>query len=165
MLNNEYRYIDYFKELTKKAYGENESFEDFVQRIAEQYFPGKGKEWAAHYSFQIHFYGICIAACKDCQGECPHHGHQYYLRLKRGSSVPVPWASMEICPKYKVSVERDGSKRRNFVKNSSKAWMSHFVEEGDPFADAMDFDNMLFDEQPKAAKKAKAEQLSLGWED
>lgn len=93
--------IDYFKEMSKRAYRENERFDAFVERMAEQYFPGRSKEWMQRYAFSIRFYGICVEACKNCTGECAHHGHQYHLRIKKGSSCPVPWASAEVCEKYK----------------------------------------------------------------
>ena len=96
----QYVRIDYFKELTKRAYQENEGFDEFVQRIAERYFPGRGAEWVKHYAFIIHFYGLCVAACQHCDGSCPHHGHRYHLRIKRGTSIPVPYASEEPCPRY-----------------------------------------------------------------
>lgn len=97
----DYVQLDYFKELANKAYQENESFDAFVERMAEQYFPGRSKEWMQRYAFSIRFYGICVEACKNCTGECAHHGHQYHLRIKKGSSCPVPWASAEVCEKYK----------------------------------------------------------------
>ena len=97
----DYVQIDYFKELAKKAYHENESFDAFVERMAEQYFPGRSKEWMQRYAFSIRFYGICVEACKNCTGECAHHGHQYHLRIKKGSSCPVPWASAEVCERYR----------------------------------------------------------------
>ena len=109
--NRTYEYIDYFKELSKKAYLQDESFEGFIQRVAEQHFPGRGKEWVEKYGFQIHFYGICVAACKGCEGVCPHHGHQYHLRIKRGTDVPIPWASMDVCDKYKYVVDGEGNRR------------------------------------------------------
>lgn len=109
--NKAYVYVDYFKELSKKAYLENESFESFIQRMAERYFPGRGMEWIAKNAFQLHFYGICVAACKDCKGVCPHHGHQYHLRIKRGSEVAIPWASMDICDKYQYIVDEEGNKK------------------------------------------------------
>ena len=96
-----YVQLDYFKELANKTYQENESFDAFVERMAEQYFPGRSKEWMQRYAFSIRFYGICVEACKSCTGECAHHGHQYHLRIKKGSSCPVPWASAEVCEKYK----------------------------------------------------------------
>ena len=109
-LHSQYVYIDYLKELRKKAYGEQESFENFVQRIGEQYFPGQGKEWCMKHAFILNFYGIRIAACKECDGNCPQQGHRYLIRLKKGSDVPVPYLSMEICPSFKQAVDRQGRK-------------------------------------------------------
>lgn len=108
MQKNSYITIDYFRELKRNAYGENESFDSFVERIAEKYFPGRGPEWRMRYSFSLHFYGLCVAACENCRGICPHHGHKYHLRIKQGSSVPIPWASLDICDKYKESIDRQG---------------------------------------------------------
>lgn len=109
--NKAYVYIDYFKELSKKAYLKDETFDGFIKRVAEQYFPNRGQEWIAKNAFQLHFYGICVAACKDCNGVCPHHGHQYHLRIKRGSEIAIPWASMDICDKYQYVVDEAGNKK------------------------------------------------------
>lgn len=109
--NGQYTYIDYYKELKKKAYKEAEDFDSFIQRIAETYFPGKAKEWCLKHAFTLHFYGVRIAACRDCQGICPYNGHQYHLRIKKGTDTPVPWANLELCPKYTHSIDRNGVTR------------------------------------------------------
>ena len=106
--NSTYVYIDYFKELRKKAYGENETFDEFVQRVAEKYFPGRGEKWRKCFAFTLHYYGICCNTCAHCDGNCPHNGHQYHLRIKKGTANPVPWASLELCEKFKVSVDAEG---------------------------------------------------------
>lgn len=118
----DYVYIDFFKELKNKAYHKGESFDDFIKRIAEQRFPGKSEEWLRKYAFSIHFYGICVSACKDCNGVCPHNGHQYNLRLRKGSDVPIPWASADICEHYKESIDRDGRRHKRAEPSADDAW-------------------------------------------
>ena len=117
--HKDYVTIDYYKQLTQSAYGENESFEQFVERVAEKCFPGKGQAWRERFAFQLHFYGVCVHACENCQGVCPHNGHRYKLRIKKGSCVPVPWASLELCEKYKQSIDREGHKRKRPAEVSS----------------------------------------------
>ena len=135
--NNQYVKIDYFKELRQKALGEEESYAEFVERIAERYFPGRGKEWQERYSFTLYFYGVCCEACKNCSGVCPRNGHRYYLRMKRGTSCPVPWGSLELCEKYKASVDRAGrvSRRPRSV-----------LEEATSKADVAEAQNALLDD-------------------
>lgn len=162
--NKAYVYIDYFKELAKKAYLENESFEGFIQRIAERYFPGRSLEWIAKNAFQLHFYGICVAACKDCKGVCPHHGHQYHLRIKRGSEVAIPWASMDICDKYQYIVDEEGNKKarpenckqNNFEANAAENMPD--IEAPELGFDPFSVENIV---QPKAENKAKLEENAL----
>lgn len=122
--------IDYYRDLKQKAYNENESFDDFVERIAEKYFPGRGEEWRKRYAFSLHFYGLCVAACQDCQGVCPHHGHRYSLRIKAGSAVPIPYASLELCPKFKAGIDRQGRtyKRQELVEPEPEAEDFSFPE-------------------------------------
>lgn len=103
---NNYIYIDYYRELELKAYNKEEDFDEFVARIAEKYFPGRGEEWRRRHAFTLNFYGVQMQACKNCDGKCPRNGHQYYLRMKKGTSDLVPWASLDICPKY-MQAEKD----------------------------------------------------------
>ena len=150
MGKTDYVQLDYFKELANKAYKENESFDAFVERMAEQYFPGRSKEWMQRYAFSIRFYGICVEACKNCTGECAHHGHQYHLRIKKGSSCPVPWASAEICEKYKHKVvAKEQEETQSF---------SDEVPEMDEMFNAY---NPFSNEHRSKPKKKKYEQQSL----
>jgi len=109
--NTQYCHIDYFKQQRLKAFGEKESFEEFLTRIAEEYFPGRGEEWREKYAFSLYYYGVCCRGCAQCEGVCPHNGHRIQLRLKRGTDCPVPWGSLELCEKYHMGVDAQGRKR------------------------------------------------------
>lgn len=107
-VQNKYIYIDYYRELELKAYNKEESFDEFVVRIAEKYFPGRGEEWRRRHAFTLNFYGVQMQACKNCDGKCPRKGHQFYLRMQKGTSDLVPWASLDICPKYMQAEKEKG---------------------------------------------------------
>ena len=155
MGKTDYIQLDYFKELASKAYRENESFDAFVERMAEQYFPGRSKEWMQRYAFSIRFYGICVEACKNCTGECAHHGHQYHLRIKKGSSCPVPWASAEVCEKYK-------HKASAATSGSDTVAADPLDEDVIPDMDEMfNAYNPFSNEHRSKSKKRKYEQQSL----
>lgn len=162
--NKAYVYIDYFKELAKKAYLKDETFDGFIKRVAEQYFHNRGQEWISKNAFQLHFYGICVAACKDCKGVCPHHGHQYHLRIKRGSDVAIPWASMDICDKYKYIVDETGSKKARPEKYQQDNFEAVAIEKlPDIEPPELGFDPFSVENiaQPKTDSKTKAEEAAL----
>lgn len=121
--NHSFIQIDYFKQLRLRAFGEKETFQEFVERIAEKYFPGKAKEWIHKYSFTLMYYGVSCKACENCQGKCGYNGHRLELRIKRGSSCPVPWRSLELCEKFKASVDgrgRSKARPRSIVEQAAE---------------------------------------------
>jgi len=162
--NARFLHIDYFKEMRLKAFGEKEGFQEFIQRIAEKYFPGRGQEWLDKYSFTLYYYGVVCAACSKCEGKCPRNGHRLHLRIKRGSSCPVPWGSLELCEKFKASVDGTGRVRRK-CKTVTEQAMSKEAEQEAALAAMTDIDvaAILVEENAVEQRKRrpKVEQLLM----
>lgn len=83
------------------AYRPGESYAEFVQRVAEEHFPQQGRAWVQRYAASLHFYGVHVYNCEHCEGKCcPQHGHRFFLAIKKGTALPVPYAHAKLCPKY-----------------------------------------------------------------
>ena len=112
-------YIDYFLEQNTNTFSEA-AFAAFIQSKAAALFAECGQDWREHNQLSLAFYAKRCRECSNCNGICPHYGHQYHLRLAKGSISFVPYASRELCSKYLRS--EDGTPRPQPRKAPRTEW-------------------------------------------